>query len=1106
MRAGAYTCVRVVDVEAALEAVLLGREFEEFDEALPIVARAVNKVNVGISIQNRQMEVLWFNDRIRSIVGEVGVTPGHCWKVYHRFRHRKHACTGCPGARVLEEAMQDASAGTPVGNGRRTGYHLLPLSGKLHRLQVNAAPLSSRGGRKLLGFTDASHVVTPEWEKDILAHDRLHEVLVAARAMAQDGSEVPPPLAVALYYQPDVEQELHLFDVATENADTVPRLLRLADCPVAYREARDDQEPCLFREEGGSQPGWHFLWAGRPPTLQQPILIDVVCADEKSEGFLAEDLKPYWEYVLEHCDTAMETRDQSFEKSSNSFLQEFLGRTAGGIRDETGRDDAIRGAVECVEKALHPLGMHVRILDRTASALVKQDGFGPYYDMAPVNRELQYNGTGSAGAASTRNPIWVTHADMASIRETLDGHLSPDQEGKIQQITSYVTLPLIWMGRVLGTLNIQFNDDSLFSDAKCSFIRAMAAALASALGSLEWVHERRAVAQCSQDLDRRMFRRSDQPEVDELGILSQVTRMVFELTAAQVVAYYRYDVQSRRLTLVSGATQGVLPGGAMLPERMPPDVGVVSLSATDRRGYLVEDYREDSWRSVRNRLIGSFPDGPEKAFCRWVGSEIAEPVIAGDTVKGALVALSSVPRWLSNDDVRVVHEFAVKTGLCLEAKNLMRQLNWFLFTRIALNEITAVMARKSDEETLYRLFLLAVTTKECLGFSRAILFVRKNGDRDKLIAKEAVGAQSQRVAEIRWREAEPITLKNKMKICEDAPRARPGDLREKLSELAMDLTEHPDIRQSLTQGKTVARRRPQSHILCETQLRTVLYSAENSDCDYVVAPLMAGGDVIGAVLADRAFIPGDDHAQERVDLLQFLTGEFSLMLEAIKLRREEQEATIARDLAWGVSYSMRTRAAAMEGRLLNFANALQGAHAAKIDGLKRALKFFERAGTIPSKLSRLEQVPLGQGKPLDLDQVLDEVVDFLADSRIIVNRANRPVRVRAEREHLRDIFLEILWNACEFSHRQTGRIEVTVGAEGSMTRVDCEDNGPGIHPEFRPYLFKPFKCHPASRKGLGWGLYYAERLVIAYGGSIEEIGTCQHGAHFVVRLPLVEGQ
>jgi C4-dicarboxylate-specific signal transduction histidine kinase len=303
----------------------------------------------------------------------------------------------------------------------------------------------------------------------------------------------------------------------------------------------------------------------------------------------------------------------------------------------------------------------------------------------------------------------------------------------------------------------------------------------------------------------------------------------------------------------------------------------------------------------------------------------------------------------------------------------------------------------------------------------------------------------------------------------------------------------------------VVRRQGQSHVVREEQLVAALCPEPGQDSEYVLAPLVVGGEVVGVVMADRAFLLDRRIGKDRLDLLLLLTGEFALMLQAIKLRREEQEAVVAKELARGISYSLRTRAAAFEARIANFAYSLGSGHEAEIKELKRAVElFFGRVGTLAAKYWRLEELLPRRTEEIDLDAVLNSLVDGLADHRITLTRAGRPTWILAERQYIDDVLREILWNACDFADRQIGRIEVGIRAEGAMARVDVKDNGPGIHPELRPDLFKPFKCFPATRMGLG--LSYAARVVEAYGGSMDEIGTWKQGAHFVVRIPTVEGE
>lgn len=1102
LQAAGVSYVATKDLEAAVYGALLERDLGNLSAASSIAADVLDAVNMNLFVLNPQMEVLWGNGRGESTVPRGRRSVETCWKRCFGFCYREIPCPQCGVSTLLNASQNQLEGGLRAAAKSPASYCLLPIHGKIERVELNGSPLLSRDGKRVLAVTQTHRLVTDEWEKTTPAHQRLCGVIAAARQLGQHRNGASSFVAVSVYYQPDKDADFHLFDAATDSRDEVPKVLRLSKCANAYRDAIEDRQPQFYEESARGQVRRHFLWADRTASMDRWVLVDVTYVDVKPDQLLTEDLAAYWQYVVDNFDRAWETRETSLEAQINSAIQEFLARTGIGIRGEAGLDSALEATIECVKKAVRPFSMHVRVLDRRSGRLVKRCGFGPYFELAPRERVLENDGIGSSWAASQRKPVWNHRADLDYIRRCLGPELGAEDREKIERIASDALVPLVCMDRVLGTLCMQFDDDSLYSPAQCSFVEALSRALGVALGTREWAHEREEIVECSRDLDRTMFRRSERPDEEEIGVLTQVTRMTFELSAAEVVAYYRYSSQTRVMTLVAEATQGALPPGLALPEVLPPDVGIVSQAAASRQGILVRNYREEQWQGTRCRLLAAFPDGRPNRFCRWVGSEIAEPVIAADAVKGVLVALSSIPDWLGADDVEVVREFARKTGWCLEAKYLTRQLNWNLRTKASLTEITAAMARVSDIGAGHRLLLLAITADECLGFSRGILFLRQEGDRDVFVASEVVGACSQAVAESRWNEAKRLPLAEKMALCARPPQVRDGDLQQVMSQLVLDLREQPEVRGSFQTPRMTIRRFAQAHPLHDCQLRRTLYR-DQPDIEYALVPLFMGGQVAGAVLTDRAFLVPTDISPERLDLLRFLTGEFALMLEAIRLRREEEETQTAFTITRGVNYSLRTRAAALEGRVANLAYELGDAHRESIEGLKRGILFFKRVGTIAAKLIESRKIRPQEAEIIDVNAVVADVCRDLEDPRIALRLADCSVRVQAARHYLADVFWEILWNACEFADHQTGKIEVTVGVEGRMVRVDCIDNGPGIFPELRPNLFKPFHCSPAPRMGLG--LSYVLGLVERYGGTIEEIGQWGRGAHFVVRIPLAEG-
>jgi len=67
-------------------------------------------------------------------------------------------------------------------------------------------------------------------------------------------------------------------------------------------------------------------------------------------------------------------------------------------------------------------------------------------------------------------------------------------------------------------------------------------------------------------------------------------------------------------------------------------------------------------------------------------------------------------------------------------------------------------------------------------------------------------------------------------------------------------------------------------------------------------------------------------------------------------------------------------------------------------------------------------------------------------------------------------------------------------------QVAVEDNGPGIPPEMRERLFRPFVSQSGS--GTGLGLAIAKELSTALGGRIELESEVGKGSRFELVLPV----
>jgi signal transduction histidine kinase/CheY-like chemotaxis protein len=114
--------------------------------------------------------------------------------------------------------------------------------------------------------------------------------------------------------------------------------------------------------------------------------------------------------------------------------------------------------------------------------------------------------------------------------------------------------------------------------------------------------------------------------------------------------------------------------------------------------------------------------------------------------------------------------------------------------------------------------------------------------------------------------------------------------------------------------------------------------------------------------------------------------------------------------------------------------------------------------------------------------------------------------IRADGGRLQQVLWNLISNAVKFTP-PGGQVSVVVGLAASQAMITVSDNGPGIAPEFLPFIFDRFRQADQSvtrgHGGLGLGLSVVKHLVELHGGTVhaesEGIGK---GSSFRVSLPI----
>ena len=278
-----------------------------------------------------------------------------------------------------------------------------------------------------------------------------------------------------------------------------------------------------------------------------------------------------------------------------------------------------------------------------------------------------------------------------------------------------------------------------------------------------------------------------------------------------------------------------------------------------------------------------------------------------------------------------------------------------------------------------------------------------------------------------------------------------------------------------------------------------------------------------AIEAELVVLPFRDHEREAIQVLVRNITARKQVEQALRTAKEAADAANRAKTQFlaTMSHELRTPLTSIIG----YADLLNGMFADTSDNeVRQHLERIRSAGkhllAVINAVLDITRIEAGrmlvQAVPVSLAVLLHLVTDSIQPlierngNRFEIYNCAAVDTMETDEVHLRQILINLLGNACKFTHAGLITLTVTVlpgkaGAASDDISFAVRDTGIGIHPEQVARLFRDFVQVDASttRKygGTGLGLALSRRLASLLGGSLTVTSTPEVGSTFTLTVP-----
>lgn len=251
-----------------------------------------------------------------------------------------------------------------------------------------------------------------------------------------------------------------------------------------------------------------------------------------------------------------------------------------------------------------------------------------------------------------------------------------------------------------------------------------------------------------------------------------------------------------------------------------------------------------------------------------------------------------------------------------------------------------------------------------------------------------------------------------------------------------------------------------------------------------------------------SLIIDDEAGQSKGRLL--LVQDVSDMREMERtLRKNERFAALGK-VAAGVAHELRNPLSSIKGLAVLTGKKLENDEHGKTT-VELMIKEVDRLDRSIKELLEFAKPEMLDLRQYTFKELVNEALeifetDFSSRNIKVINKIENPVKVKADKDKIKQVFLNLFLNAIQ-AVKDDGEITISLYQEKGVAICSVSDNGEGIDQEIIDKVFDPY--FTTKNEGTGLGLAISVKIVEEHGGSLNIESINNQGTTVYLRLPAI---